>query len=88
MLKPPKPIERKAIASPEDYSPLSKEFEIVGTFNAGAAKIKETEYWLPVRVAQAPIQDNPNEIKLPYFEIPNKENQKLEVNFDIYPKKR
>jgi len=88
----PSPLERKIIARPEDYSPISPNFEIVGTFNAGAVKIKNKkgglEDWLLVRIAQSPIQDNPHEIKLPYFEIPNKKNQQLGVGFDIYPRKR
>ena len=88
----PKPLERKVIASPEDYSPTSPNFKIVGTFNAGAVEIKNKkgnlENWLLVRVAQTPIQDNPNEIKLPYFKIPNEKNEKLELKFDAYSKER
>lgn len=87
----PKPFERKIIASPEDYSPISNDFKIVGAFNSGAVKIKnkkgEIEDWLLVRVAQEPIQDDPNKIKLPYFKIPNKENQELQIGFDTYLKK-
>ena len=87
----PKPLERKVIASPEDYFPTSPNLEIVGTFNAGAIEIKNKngtlENWLLVRVAQTPIQDNPNKIKLPYFKIPDKKNKKLEIKFDSYPKR-
>jgi len=90
MLKPPKPFERKIIASPKDYLPLSENCRVIGAFNPGVAKVKNEnkgiEYWLLIRVAQAQIQDNPNKIKLPYFEIPNEENQKLEVKFDMYLK--
>jgi len=89
-MKPPKPIDIRVIASPKDYTPLPG-FEIKGTFNAGAVKrqIKsKIEDWLLVRVAQTPIQDSSNHIKLPYFKIPNRDNpQELRVGLDIYPKK-
>ncbi|MBU4308373.1 MAG: hypothetical protein KJ566_01090 [Nanoarchaeota archaeon] len=91
MINKPKPLERKVIASPENYFPTSPSLEIVGTFNAGAVEIKNKkgnlENWLLVRVAQTPIQENTNEIKLPYFKIPNKENQELQIGFDKYLKK-
>ena len=90
MINKPEYIERKVIARPGDYTPLEG-FEIKGTFNAGAVKKKnelgEREDWLAIRVAQAPIQDSKKYIKLPYFEIPNKDNpQNLKVAFDTYPR--
>jgi len=84
MLKPPKPFERKVIASPEDYLPLSKECKVIGTFNPGVTQIKTRkglETLLMVRVAESPNHEHP--LWLPFFHIPNKNNlEKFEIDFD------
>ncbi len=92
----PKPIERKIIASPEDYKPLSDQCnvldqcEVIGAFNPGAVIIENNEgnleTLLMIRVAESPAANLSNVYKskvlLPYFEISNKANKKLEMGFD------
>ncbi len=84
MLKPPKPFERRIIASPEDYIPLSKECKVIGAFNPGVAQIKTEkglETILMVRVAESPSYNHP--FWLPFFDIPNQYNySKFKMDFD------
>jgi len=84
----PKPFERKIMASPEDYSPLSEYCKVIGAFNAGVTQIRTEnglETLLMVRVAEkAPGKNS----WLPFFKIPNKEGySKLEIDFDKPSKK-
>jgi predicted GH43/DUF377 family glycosyl hydrolase len=84
MIKAPKPFERKVIASPEDYSSLSKECKVIGAFNPGVAQIKTEkglETILMIRVAESPSHKHPN--WLPFFHISNKNySSNLELDFD------
>ncbi len=92
----PKPIERKVIASPGDYNPLSDQCEVIGAFNSPLI-IVEThegiEYRLMPRVAEIPTITLTQEKMylperrrhLPYFEIPNKKVKTLEMGFDKIP---
>lgn len=84
----PKPFERKIIAGPEDYSPLSPKCEVIGAFNPGVAQIKTEndglETLLMMRVAEMSSNKKP---WLPFFKIPNKEDHStLEIDFDKPPK--
>ncbi|MBL7148277.1 MAG: hypothetical protein ISS82_05620 [Nanoarchaeota archaeon] len=87
--KRPKPFERKIIACPEDYYPLSKECRVIGAFNPGVAQLKTEkglETILMIRVAESPSHKHP--YWLPFFHIPNKlRPSKLEMGFDKYSKK-
>lgn len=89
----PRPFQRKIIASPEDYVPLSDQCEVVGAFNAGATLFRNREnleVLLMIRVAETPIvnleQENmylPQESRfLPYFNILNRNVKKFEMKFD------
>ncbi len=89
MTEPPKPIERKIIAGPEDYQPLSKGNKTIGAFNPAAIQIKTKngiETLIMIRVAEQPIGIDSNKIFLPYFNIPNKENNEVNMKFDEYNK--
>lgn len=91
-LKRPMPLERKILASPEDYSPISSECKVIGAFNPGATFIEnsqgELETLLMVRVAEAPsinLQENvyKDYLLLPFFEVENKyKTNELKMSFD------
>ena len=92
----PKPFEKKIIASPEDYEPLSDQFQVIGAFNSPLTTLetkKELEYLLMPRVAEIPIitleQGTtyiPEKARyLPYFEPPNKNVKTLEIKCDRIP---
>jgi len=80
----PMPLERKIIACPEDYFPLSEQCNVIGAFNPGATLIKNEqgnlETLLMIRVAEKV----PNKkFLLPFFEIRNEEHLKeWKINFD------
>jgi predicted GH43/DUF377 family glycosyl hydrolase len=84
MKNKPTPLERKIIAGPEDYIPLSEQCKVIGAFNPGATLIKneqgDLETLLMIRVAE----EVPNKkLSLPFFEIRNEKNlKKFEINFD------
>ncbi|MEX0920506.1 MAG: hypothetical protein WDZ69_02920 [Candidatus Pacearchaeota archaeon] len=89
MKKPPRSIERKVLAMPQDYQPLSERCEVVGTFNPAAVHIKTKkglETLLMIRVAERPIEENPDYVNLPSFEIKNQEQNKLKMEFERYKK--
>lgn len=53
--------------TPSDIKPLHQGFEVVGTFNAGVAVYKE-EILLLLRVAERPISEEDNVIKIPVYD--------------------
>ncbi len=56
------------LITPNSFKPSRPDFEIVGTFNAGAATYKG-EVLLLVRVAERPIQTDPNIVLCPYLAV-------------------
>ena len=71
-MKPPKPFEKKIIASPEDFSPTREDFKVIGTFNPGATTVKTNqglETILFVRIAETPLKRIPSKVLLPFFHI-------------------
>lgn len=87
----PLPIYTELIASPEDFTPLSKDMKIIGAFNPGVATIESPnglETLLMVRVAETPREQPKNHVILPFFKIYNKDSQNLELDFDIIPKRK
>lgn len=85
----PMPFERKIIASPEDYEPLSNQCEVIGAFNPGSVILenkKNLETLLMVRVAEAPISNltsyYKSKVLLPYFNISNKISNDFDMFFD------
>ena len=92
----PIPFERKVIASPEDYKPLSDQCEVIGAFNSPLIIVdvkKGLEYLLMPRVTEIPIitleQERmyiPEKARyLPSFEIPNKKSKIIKTKFDRIP---
>ncbi|MFH1839985.1 MAG: hypothetical protein ABH849_02450 [Nanoarchaeota archaeon] len=84
-MNPPKPFETKIIASPEDFSPIREDFEVIGAFNPGVTTVetpKGLETILFVRVAETPRERIPGKILLPYFNIPNVEQAPPNLAYD------
>ena len=89
-MKPPEPFEIKLLASPEDYSPLGEDSQVIGAFNPGVVSIKTEkglETILYIRVAETPKERIPEKILLPYFHISNKENSPIKIDYDIVDRK-
>ncbi|HUW43457.1 MAG TPA: hypothetical protein VMV95_00650 [Bacillota bacterium] len=89
-MKPPQPFEIKIIASPKDYTPLRKDFKVVGAFNPGVTSVetdKGLETILYMRIPETPTKKISNKILLPFFKINNKEGSPLEIDYDIIDKK-
>src|SRR5579871_5959208 len=55
------------LISPNDLRPLRPDFEIIGTFNAGAT-VYNGETILLVRVAERPISDSPDVVLIPILD--------------------
>jgi len=88
--KPPKPFQIKLIASPEDYSPLRKDFKVVGAFNPGVTSVQTKEGLetiLYVRIAETPLNEPDNKIFLPFFHISNKEKSPIDLDYDEFERK-
>ena len=56
------------ILTPDQVPPSHPDFEVVGTFNAGAIRVGE-EVLLLVRVAERPRTDDPDRVGIPYVDI-------------------
>jgi predicted GH43/DUF377 family glycosyl hydrolase len=56
------------LIKPEDVKPSRKDFEVVGVFNAAATRFGD-EIVLLFRVAERPINDNPNIVYAPVFDV-------------------
>lgn len=85
---PPKPIERKVIASPEDFKPSSKNTKIVGTFNPGITTIqtsKDLETILLLRIAETYKETSEEFVYLPFFKDVSSTNKKPQIYFDKEP---
>jgi len=89
-MNPPKPFETAIIASPEDFSPTTEDFKVIGAFNPGVTTVKTKnglETILYVRVAETPRKRIPGKILLPYFHIPNEEQASTKIDYDIVDRK-
>ena len=89
-MKNPKPFETKLIASPEDYTPIRKDFKVVGAFNPGVTSIETDEGLetiLYTRIAEIPSERRPGKVLLPFFHIHNREESPLEIDNDIVDRK-
>lgn len=58
------------IIAPKDIKPLHSGSEVIGVFNAGVAEY-DGEVLLLVRVAERPISNNEDIVKVPYIEFEN-----------------
>jgi predicted GH43/DUF377 family glycosyl hydrolase len=82
----PKPFEIKLIASPKDYTPLRKDFRVIGAFNPGVTSIKTEkglETILYMRVAETPLENVSGKVLLPFFHINNNEGSPLKIDCDL-----
>ncbi|OGJ13298.1 hypothetical protein A3K82_01955 [Candidatus Pacearchaeota archaeon RBG_19FT_COMBO_34_9] len=89
-MKHPKPFEIKLIASPEDYTPIREDFNVIGAFNPGVTSVKTDkglETILYVRIAEKPAKNPVNKILLPFFHISNRESSPVNLDYDIVDKK-
>ncbi|QJD87464.1 glycoside hydrolase family 130 protein [Cohnella herbarum] len=59
--------KQNPIISPQDVSASNNEWEVIGVFNAGVTKYKD-EVILMLRVAERPINDNPDIYLTPFYE--------------------
>lgn len=69
--------EENPLVTPADISPHRKDFEVLGTFNAGIATYKEETIML-LRVAERPISLDKETIKSPVYNAKTKELEILE----------
>ena len=58
------------IITPKDIAPSREDFEVIGVFNAAAAKLKD-EVVLLLRVAERPVCSDPNITLAPIYDIAN-----------------
>jgi predicted GH43/DUF377 family glycosyl hydrolase len=56
------------IIKPEDLKPSREDFEIIGVFNAGVTRLKD-EVILLLRVAERPINQNPDIVQTAIFDV-------------------
>ena len=56
------------IISPKDIKPLRDDFEIIGVFNAGAARF-EDEVILLLRVAERPVSPHPDVVLAAIYDV-------------------
>ena len=56
------------ILSPSQLAPSHPDFEVVGTFNAGAVRVGD-EVVLLVRVAERPRSQDPDQVGIPYVDL-------------------
>lgn len=64
--------EENPMITPVDVKPNHEGFEVIGAFNAGVAKYKD-EVLLLLRVAERPISENPDIVKVPIYNTESKE---------------
>jgi predicted GH43/DUF377 family glycosyl hydrolase len=60
------------IIGPKDVKPSRNDFEVIGVFNAGVARFEE-EVVLLLRVAERPINTNPNVVQIVFFDAVEKQ---------------
>lgn len=65
-------FKKNPVITPRDVTPYHDGFEVIGAFNAGVA-YHEGETLLLMRVAERPIADDPNSIKVPIVNPHTKE---------------
>jgi len=59
--------QKNPIIKPEDVKPSRPDFKVVCAFNCGVTRF-ENEVLLLIRVAEIPLNDNPNVVLVPVFE--------------------
>jgi predicted GH43/DUF377 family glycosyl hydrolase len=65
----------KCLISPDDVAPSQKDFTVIGTFNPGVVRFKDTTYLL-IRVAEAPQEKRDG-----YFPLPRIEKGKIVIDW-------
>lgn len=72
-------FEQNPLITPEDVAPYHKGFEVIGAFNASVAEYNG-EILLLMRVAERPISDDENIVKIPIVNPETKEVEIKELN--------
>ncbi len=67
------------IIEPIDVTPLHKNFEVIGAFNAGVTEFNG-ETILLLRVAERPVSTDPQIVKAPIYDVVNKKMQVIELD--------
>jgi len=83
IMKAPKPLEFRVIATPGSVKPSGSNMEVAGVFNPGASVV-DGETLLMLRVAENPAE---KKILLPYFNVNNTQNSPFEILLEEIPKK-
>ncbi|MBS4177588.1 BtaManbiosPhlase [Lederbergia citrea] len=73
--------EENPLITPEDVKPHRDDFEVIGAFNAGVTKFND-EIIMLLRVAERPINRNPDIVKVPVWSPDVKELEILDINID------
>ncbi len=61
-------VPENPLIKPDDIKPSREDFEVIGVFNAGVARYKE-DIILLLRVAERPVNVNPNIVQTAVFDI-------------------
>ncbi|WAA08557.1 glycoside hydrolase family 130 protein [Fervidibacillus albus] len=72
-----KRFHENPLIKPSDVKPYYIDHEVIGVFNAGVAKYKN-ETVLLLRIAERPLNTNPNTVKVSFFDF-EKEDGKLTI---------
>lgn len=74
--------ENNPVLSPHMVKPSVPDWEVIGAFNAGIAQYKD-EVIMLVRVAERPVQDDPNKVKVPVLQIDRESEDENELPFTV-----
>jgi len=69
------------ILTPKDVPPSRQDYEVIGVFNAGAARVGD-EIILLLRVAERPLQLDPQRVRVPYLDTSVKPARFGELSWD------
>ncbi|WP_066195946.1 BtaManbiosPhlase [Gracilibacillus timonensis] len=73
--------EENPVITPKDVRPHREDFEVIGAFNAGITEY-DGEIIMLLRVAERPINKNPNLVKVPIYNIEQGSLEIMELNAD------
>lgn len=70
------------ILAPADVPPTRDDYEVIGVFNAGAARVGD-EIVLLLRVAERPVQNDPSRIRIPVVDTTARPPRMLELSWSL-----
>ncbi|WAA13167.1 glycoside hydrolase family 130 protein [Fervidibacillus halotolerans] len=76
-----KRFHENPLIKPSDVKPYHPDHEVIGVFNAGVATYKG-ETLLLLRIAERPINHNPNTVKVSFIDFENRDGQLTVVELD------